>query len=224
MFALLGGFPTADFGPNLRLAMSGVGQCVAPLQALWTFAHVRKLLDGFLGRSQCQPDTIVREYAAEVLQACAVKWPSTPVPMPGSPDPIEDATPVNDSPVATRPEIQVEVRWHQDATVHAVTCAPQTTARHVLEAEQAIHGHAVADAVWVAGELMDLDLVLTDGVILDFGLQPPAVSETLGSAVSDQVPPVSGDWNVYAVSTLTALHGQRQELMPRSERLQILQQ
>eukprot|EP00435_Cladocopium_sp_Y103_P054990 s775_g18.t1 len=70
MWAALGGKPDIEFGPNLRLAMAGVGQCVAPLMAVWVFAHVRKQLDFFLGvHPPCNPDQVIRDYATEV------RWP-----------------------------------------------------------------------------------------------------------------------------------------------------
>lgn len=222
MFALLGGSPLVDLGPNHRLAMAGVGQCVAPLMAIWTFAHVRKLIDGFLGLQLCCPDQLFQDFAKGILQECALKWPR-PVPVePTVDDPIEDVT----SEIASESSsgFQIAVRWCQDDTTHLVSRLPHATARHVLQAETALVGQDVPDLVRVAGELMDLDLCLQEGMVLDFGLQPPVPAAVTGLQSVGTDLSVAADWNVYAVSTMHALKNQRQDCMPKSERLRILDQ
>ena len=158
MFALLGGSPSVDFGPNLRLAMAGIGRRVAPMTALWTFAHIRKLIDGFLGLPPCAPAQVLFAYAQEVLQECNEKWPRPTAPLSAGDDSnmqhdkqIEHGS---DEDVGSGSGFHISVRWHQESTTHEVVCNTVTTARQVLQAEKALVGQHVPDLVWVAGELM----------------------------------------------------------------------
>ena len=92
----MGGHPDFKVGHNLRLAMAGVGQAVAPVMGLWIFAHVRRSLDLTFEVPPCDPTQVLKEYMAEIIQACRAKWPPLPAPTAPDPvddDPIEDVTP-----------------------------------------------------------------------------------------------------------------------------------
>jgi hypothetical protein len=73
MWGLLGGDMNVDFGSNLRLAMAGIGQCVAPLTALWIFCHLRRHLDVFFGKAEVlDPVQVLTGYAKHVMAQCQV--------------------------------------------------------------------------------------------------------------------------------------------------------
>lgn len=75
MWVLMGGLPGQQWGVNLRLAMAVVGQAVSPLVGLWTFAHVKRQLDAFLGESvQCHPKQVLDLYLGELVAKCAEVW------------------------------------------------------------------------------------------------------------------------------------------------------
>lgn len=218
MWALLGGMPGTDFGPNLRLAMAGIGQCVAPLMSLWVFAHVRQHLDVFLGMPSLQPLTLLREYASEVMQAWNIRWPKQPAPVgPASVEASVTCEPDTGIPSTVQdPASEVTVRWEQLGVCQLVVFHEGATVRQLLNAEksiQDIHGEV---RVLVAGVEMDLDLPLQQGWILDFTLDSTLPVPAVG------VSEVAADWNSYAISTLTALAQERQQLMSKEARQELL--
>ena len=75
MWALMGGHPDTSMGHNLRLAMAGVGQAVAPMMGFWIFAHVRQCLDRALELPPMKPSHAFEVYMNEIIQACRTKWP-----------------------------------------------------------------------------------------------------------------------------------------------------
>lgn len=76
MFLMQGGSPRVDFGPNLRLAMAGVGQCVSPLVATWILAHVRQAVQRFVGETQLDPTQALEDHMFQVLDARDELWPT----------------------------------------------------------------------------------------------------------------------------------------------------
>ena len=75
MWALMGGMPNISMGHNLRLAMSGVGQAVAPIMGLWIFAQVKRCLDLTLELpNPCDPLKALQTYMHEVVECCRTMW------------------------------------------------------------------------------------------------------------------------------------------------------
>ena len=115
MWALLGGMPTVSMGHNLRLAMAGVGQAVAPLMGLWIFAHVKRCLDLTMeSSSPCDPMQELKAYMTEVTASCREMWPLPVAPTvieasadasaaEAVPDPIEDDVEASITCVITHP-------------------------------------------------------------------------------------------------------------------------
>ena len=218
MWVLLGGMPGIDFGPNLRLAMAGIGQCVAPLMALWVFSHVRQHLDEFLGMPSCQPLDMLRGYASEVLQACNIRWPKQPSAVGPA---LAEASVPSESETGIPPTVQdpsgvVTVRWDKLGVNQQVAFTEGATVRQLLQAEQAIQDIQGSVGVTVAGVDMDLDLPLQPGWTLDFTL-------ATSPSVSDR-PEAVADWNTYAVSTFHALAQERQQSISKEARQLILAQ
>lgn len=172
MWALLGGKPGVDLGPNLRLSMAGIGQCVSPLMALWIFAHVRQHLDEFLGVSLCQPSVVLQEYAAEVLQECRSKWPQPASTHASAPHAAEYSHPVaseaTDSgvePTAPEPNSGVTIRFESLGVEHTVAFQDGATVRQLVQAEAEVGGFGGDLTVSLAGVGMDLDLPLQQGIL-----------------------------------------------------------
>ena len=166
MWGLLGGDMNVDFGSNLRLAMAGIGQCVAPLTALWIFCHLRRHLDVFFGKAEVlDPVQVLTGYAKHVMAQCELKWPrpilpSVPVTVPESEHPDEDEPGLKG--------YHICVQWPQFETVPlSIKCSSVVAARQVLAAETQLHGVSSCQ-VAVPGVGMDLDLRLKSGMALDF--------------------------------------------------------
>lgn len=157
MWALMGGKPDVGMGHNLRLAMAGVGQAVAPLMGVWIFAHVRKCLDDTLNVSPSDPEAIFHEYMGSLIQTCKDKWPPLPPPTAEDPmteDPIEDiadhagpALVTLTKPGTGEPDVQIRV-------------SPGTTGHQLIQAEHALTNQSLDFQIRLDGEPVDLALPL----------------------------------------------------------------
>ena len=158
MWALMGGMPNISMGHNLRLAMSGVGQAVAPIMGLWIFAQVKRCLDLTLELpNPCEPLKVLQAYMHEVVACCRTMWPlpvaPTAVESTDVDDPIEDAsmTCVVTRPLTDEPDV-------------AIGLSPGTTGSQLLQAEANL------------GLLVDDCLVRIDGLAVDPNLPIPGGS------------------------------------------------
>eukprot|EP00435_Cladocopium_sp_Y103_P014672 s4718_g3.t1 len=135
MWTLLGGIPGANFGHNLRLAMSGIGQAVSPLIGLWVLAQVKQHLDVFFERPfPCVPAGVLREHMQELSLVCLQWWPH-PIPATVEVTPEEEDDPIEDA----IPNMPIRVQWPgDDSPAISVACPVGTTGRRLLEAEQAL--------------------------------------------------------------------------------------
>ena len=147
MWCLMGGLPNVSFEPNLRLAMAGIGQCVAPMVGLWIFAQIRHHLEGFLDlpRRLC-PFDLLQDYVHEVKQQCLQLWPA-PVPATAVEDVIEDDV----------QNLRVSLDWPAlGDTLVVISCPPATLGSQILAAEHALGTLDFAFEVTVDGLPMDL--------------------------------------------------------------------
>ena len=158
MWALMGGMPNISMGHNLRLAMSGVGQAVAPIMGLWIFAQVKRCLDLTLEfPNPCEPWKVLQTYMHEVVACCRTMWrlPVAPTAVESTDveDPIEDAgmTCVVTRPLTDEPDV-------------AIGLSPGTTGSQLLQAEANL-GLSVDDC-----------LVRIDGLAVDPNLPIPGGS------------------------------------------------
>ena len=160
MWALMGGLPNISMGHNLRLAMSGVGQAVAPIMGLWIFAQVKRCLDLTLELpNPCDPLQVLQPYMNEVISCCRAMWPLPVAPTALEPtaadDPIEEVgdgmTCVVTRPLTGEPDV-------------AVCLSPGTTGAHLLQAEASL------------GLPVDDCLVRIDGLAVDQNLPIPGGS------------------------------------------------
>ena len=157
MWVLMGGKPDVQMGHNLRLAMAGVGQAVAPLMGVWIFAQVRKCLDLTLDIEPTDPLSLFQGYMDQLIHACRERWSPMPLPTAEDPvtqDPIEDVddhdgpcTITLSRPVAGEPDVQIRV-------------ALGTTGHQLVQAEQAFTHAASGFQLRVDGELIDPNLPL----------------------------------------------------------------
>lgn len=157
MWALLGGIPEVNMGHNLRLAMAGVGQCVAPLMGHWIFAQVHKCLNLALDLPPCDPMAMFQAYMHEVIQACRLRWPipaQVSAVAPTLDDPIED-----DEPMVARS--LVTVTWPgTDAHDVQIRVSPNSTGLDLLTAERRLGVLDTEAQLRMEGEHMDLNTVL----------------------------------------------------------------
>ena len=152
MWAMMGGSPKVSMGHNLRLAMAGVGQAVAPLMGLWIFAHVRKCLDLTLDFEPCNPLPVFQAYMAAVIQDCRELWPlaKPPAEVPATmEDPIEDEAPLKlitlSRPVTGEPD--VEIRVSASSTGADLVAAETSLGNPVLDFQLRVDGEAVDASV-----------------------------------------------------------------------------
>eukprot|EP00438_Fugacium_kawagutii_P007516 Skav231097 [mRNA] locus=scaffold2525:233653:243147:- [translate_table: standard] len=59
MLLLNGGSPLVDWNGKMRLSLAAVGQCVAPMVAMWIASQLKSFIDGFL----CSPTAFAALYA-----------------------------------------------------------------------------------------------------------------------------------------------------------------
>ena len=149
MWALMGGHPDFNVGHNLRLAMAGVGQAVAPVMGLWIFAHVKQCLDQVVEVPRSDPMQVLKEYMSEVIQACRIRWPlatSASDVAATVEDPIEDAETAAmitiSRPGTDEPDVQVKLN-------------PNATGAKLLAAEVQLGAAEVDFQIRVDGERVD---------------------------------------------------------------------
>ena len=143
MFLLQGGSPAVDFGPNHRLAMAGIGQCVSPMIATWILAQIRSAIQTFVNEPVSCPKDALEEHLFSVLDARDELWP----------------TPMNRADFLAD-EHPVRVWDHGTSSMIEFKCAPSVKIENFLTAELALArflGEAAssslgdAPAIW-AGE------------------------------------------------------------------------
>eukprot|EP00435_Cladocopium_sp_Y103_P009908 s3081_g2.t1 len=75
--ALNGFDPVIDFGENVRLTLSAVGQIASPLQASWVFGALAHRLDTLrYGKSEFSQTAHLQAYMSWVLMRCRQVWPT----------------------------------------------------------------------------------------------------------------------------------------------------
>ena len=73
---LCGSNPSRNVGSDLRLALAAAGQMASPMQAVWVFSHLRKLLQDFFGCGPVtSPDEALRWWQNQVLLVRDKMWP-----------------------------------------------------------------------------------------------------------------------------------------------------
>ena len=147
MWALMGGDPNINVGHNLRLAMAGIGQAVAPLMGLWVLSHVRRCLDLSLEDTPCDPNRVFQQYMEEIIAACHAKWPMPSKEVaPTQDDPIEQVEPTQvvtiSRPMSAEPDVQVRI-------------SPDATGLQLLTAETRLGNASEGLQVRVEGEAFD---------------------------------------------------------------------
>ena len=168
MWALMGGKPNVSMGHNMRLAMSGVGQAVAPLMGLWIFAHVRKALDLTFDLPPCDPLTILGTYMDEVVSECRKMWPLKSIPSEITAtveDPIEDDANLDSTPVVT---VSRPCTGEPDVTVRL---SPEVTGTQLLAAEVSLGASVAGSHLRVDGEAVDASQPLKGSTLVS--IVPP---------------------------------------------------
>ena len=67
--------PVIDFGTDVRLTLSAVGQIASPAQALWILSFVVERLAQLRGHHSFAPSLQIQAYRAWVLMRCRLVWP-----------------------------------------------------------------------------------------------------------------------------------------------------
>ena len=74
--ALNGMDPVIDFGVDVRLTLSAVGQLASPLQAVWIFSFASNLLDQFqFGKTSFSPEANLIAFRAWLMARSRLVWP-----------------------------------------------------------------------------------------------------------------------------------------------------
>ena len=68
--------PVLDFGENVSLTLSAVGQLACPIQALWIFGFLAARLDELQRVPAFSPDAQIQAYRSWLLMRCRQVWPS----------------------------------------------------------------------------------------------------------------------------------------------------
>lgn len=150
MFLLHGGLPT-NWGDDLKLALAGIGQCVAPLQGLWVLLHVKHVINGLLQLPAFVPEEAFRQYVDTVVSNKHQGFPST--------------SNVN---VLQQQSVSSECTWH-DHQVDAVSTAVlprDATVRQFKDAECKLQFHLLG-AIPGQGVFPDSLVVDAQGKSLD---------------------------------------------------------
>lgn len=149
MWVLMGGHPEVCMGHNLRLAMAGVGQAVAPLMGVWIFAQVRRCLDLTLDQIPTAPEATLQVYMQEVIQACRLKWPLPATVAATVEDPIEEVGEESchslimlSRPMTGQPDVQLKV-------------SPNVTGAQLIAAENKLGTCTLDFRLCVDGEFAD---------------------------------------------------------------------
>ena len=126
MFLLHGGLPH-KWGSDLKLALAGIGQCVAPLQGLWVLLHVKRFLHEVFQLPVFIPEECFQRYVDTVLASRQQFVP------PERPLPIRQSGEQND----------VEMEWYDFeacATSHA-RVGGNATFKNLKSAESKLTHH-----------------------------------------------------------------------------------
>ena len=75
-YFLNGGSPNLNWGNDLRLGLSAVGQCVSPLQAIWILGHVIQKVHGFLGLQPFDPSQAFQMHIDQIMLESHAVWPA----------------------------------------------------------------------------------------------------------------------------------------------------
>ena len=68
--------PVIDFGTDVRLTLSAVGQIACPLQAGWIFGTILERLDAMRHIPSFDPNTQIQAYRSWLLMRCRQVWPT----------------------------------------------------------------------------------------------------------------------------------------------------
>lgn len=186
LYLLNGGLPTVNFLDNMRLALAGIGQCVSPIQGLWTLAQVRKQVDEFLQLPVCDPVGLLEAYLVKLAVARDSLWPLVePIP----------------APVAAQAQHQVVVCWED--TCDGIECVvdPRAPVDFLVRAEAALR-HLSAEIIQVRdyqGKVVDLQCALGLCTTLFLSVPSPASSHAELNADRCLTCPCM-EWEVEAVS------------------------
>lgn len=74
LFVLNGGNPTQEFGPAVRLANAGVGQCVSPIQGIWVLVQVSNAFRRMRAHEVLNPSSVLNDYIETVLAGRNQIW------------------------------------------------------------------------------------------------------------------------------------------------------
>ena len=119
LFMLNGGLPSTQFRENMRLALSGIGQCVSPLQGLWTLAQVRKQCCEFLKLPSVDHVQILETYITKLRADRDSMWP-----------PLE---PVPEAEMASHHGVKIS--WVDEPAKIEVSVDPRATVATLAHAE-----------------------------------------------------------------------------------------
>ena len=73
--------PIVDFGPDVRLTLSAVGQLACPAQALWVMSSILEKLDSLRKDTTFSPSAQVQAYRSWLLMRCRQVWPTSQEPI-----------------------------------------------------------------------------------------------------------------------------------------------
>ena len=150
MFLLHGGLPT-NWGDDLKLALAGIGQSVAPLQGLWVLLHVKHVINGLLQLPAFVPEEAFRQYVDTVVSNKHQGFPSA-----------------SNANVLQQQSVPSECTWH-DHQVDAVSTAVlprDATVRQFKDAECKLQFHLLG-AIPGQGVFPDSLVVDAQGKSLD---------------------------------------------------------
>ena len=157
--------PSMDFGPNMRVALAGVGQLASPIQSVWIFTHIAKRVAGISGISPPVPSEALNQYLQELIQKARSIWCPTAVP---TVQPRRPSAAPNLPSVASRHEepsdpIAVLVRSSAHAKSIVVSVPPGTTCAELCEAESRVSQVEGLRLLDVHGDLVPMDEVIAPG-------------------------------------------------------------
>lgn len=174
MWYLNGGDPLTHLGDNMRLALAGVGQCVAPLVGYWLAVQVREHLDGFLGLAGTKrSQELLKEYKQMLLRNAQKIWGVI----------ADHAEQVSEAPASTmsqRDIVVVQVAGSPPVSVcMQLPCKVSSLTAAELRVEPSYAGFTVSDQ---HGNLLHPDSCILPGMSL--WLAPIQGPETAGASAS----------------------------------------
>ena len=126
MYLLNGGDPTLNFGSDMRLALAAIGQCVAPIQAIWVLGHLKATFETFMTMPCNNPLETMTRHIHEILLARDSMWT------------IEKAVPAS----IPLDDTMMKFAIPDDATNTSVrfSAASSTTVAEFCQAQKQLHG------------------------------------------------------------------------------------